>query len=676
MPHESDLPLPGSGSSGPGLANPLLDWNEQGLPVAREFGDTYFSVENGLAETRHVFLGHNSLPQRWADHTGTFRIIETGFGTGLNFLATWQAFREQAGPDCHLHFTSIEKFPLSRDQLQQALALWPELSELAQRLIESSPFLTPGFHTLRWPEERVTLTLIYADVHDALPQLSGPVHAWYLDGFAPSKNPGMWTDALFRQMRRISHASEQPPTVATFTAAGIVKRGLRGAGFRIRKYPGFGRKRDMLAGEFALSCGPERPASHSALPWLNLPPPLPPGSDVVVVGAGLAGCSTARALAERGIRVTLLDGEGIASGASGNPQGGLYIKLAADDSAQHSGFYRQAYEYALNRVKSLLGPADGQRWDDCGVLQIGWDDKEQQRQQKYLSNNQPPAELIQAVSPAIAAQLSGNDLARQGLLFPAAGWVAPADFCQALADHPLIEFRREHIHRIENAGDGVRLIAAAGEIAADAVVVATAWAARELLSQAYLPTKKIRGQLSYLNTSDLPQHTGVLCAHSYMPPPLNGRLCLGATYNLRSEETRLTEEDHLTNLSHLQDFGPQWQKVADPQRITGGRVGFRCTTPDYLPMTGPVTETTEFVERFGILRRNARHVPALTVPWQPGVFLNIGHGSRGLASAPLCAEILAAMITGDTLPVGQETMEALWPGRFLLRDLIRGKLQT
>lgn len=664
------------------LTSPELDWNQQGQPVARQFGDTYFSVENGLAETRYVFLGHNRLPERWQDWQGPFRIIETGFGTGLNFLATWQAFREQAhqaNQDCHLHFTSIEKFPLTLEQLQQALSLWPELEPLAQQLLEQYPLLTPGFHTLHWPQERVTLTLVFADVHEALPQLNGPVHAWYLDGFAPAKNPAMWTEALFGEMRRLSLQTWQetstPASIATFTAAGLVKRGLKGAGFSIRKQPGFGRKRDMLAGQFGLSCGPERPDLSSPAPWLRLPQARPPGSCIAVVGAGLAGCTTARALAERGYRVVLLDESGIASGASGNPQGGLYIKLAADDSAQHSGFYRQAYERALTQVQQILGPADGKRWDNCGVVQIGWDNKEAARQQKYLDNNQPPAELIRPASAEAISQLSGNTQDNHGLLFPAAGWVAPAEFCEALVNHPAIEFQSARVTSLQADESGVELSMGEQALRADAVVIATAWAAKALLPQCYLPTKKIRGQLSYLDPEGLPQHSTVLCAHSYMPPAIDGRLCLGATYNLRSEETALTDADHQTNLSHLSDFGPDWAAATEHSRITGGRVGFRCTTPDYLPMAGPVADQTLFIERFAGLRRNARQIPQADMPWLPGVYLNIGHGSRGLASTPLCADMIAAMIHGDASPVANSTLEALLPGRFLLRDLIRNRIK-
>ena len=204
------------------LASPDLSWNDQGLPVSQQFDDPYFSVENGLEESRYVFLKHNHLPQRWKDHSGEFHIIETGFGTGLNFLMTWQSFVEyKKQPDSRkhdaqknndpetewLHFTSIEKFPLSKEELQQAMSLWPELATFTELLLQQYPLTIPGFHHLVWPEHKVRLTLIFDDVHNALPQLSGPVHAWYLDGFAPSKNPQMWSDSLFQQMRRINNRS-------------------------------------------------------------------------------------------------------------------------------------------------------------------------------------------------------------------------------------------------------------------------------------------------------------------------------------------------------------------------------------------------------------------------------------------------------------------------------------
>lgn len=651
---------------------PELSWNEAGLPIADAFDDPYFSVENGLEETRYVFLKNNQLPERFKTGSGPFRIIETGFGTGLNFLATWQAFSQVATPERWLHFTSVEKYPLTREQLTKALALWPELSDFSHQLIKRYPPATPGFHVLSWPEERVTLTLIFADVHDAFPELNGPVDAWYLDGFAPSKNPAMWSDELFKEIRRISRnpSSHRIPSVATFTAAGLVRRGLKGAGFHMAKVPGFGRKREMLAGTYQATIGPEKSTRHNRLPWQLTPAPLHYGSHVVIAGAGLAGCTTARALAERGFKVTLCDPEGIASGASGNPQGGLYIKLAADDQATHSDFYRQAYLLALKEVRRILGdPAKDNNkaryWDECGVLQLAYDEKETKRQQRFIERHQPTAELVESVR-------RGD---RDGLLYPAAGWVSPVDFCKALIEHPKIQFNKTAVTGFFGEQTDITAETAIGAIHADALVIATAHHVKELAGDdTYLPVKKIRGQLSYLDTTSLPDLTQVLCARSYMAPPINDCLILGATYNLKDDEPALRDNDHRTNLSHLTDFGQEWEQKASMADIIGGRVGFRCTTPDYLPMAGPLVQKQAFIELFQPMTKNAKRIPREPMPWLSGVWLNIGHGSRGLASTSLCAELVAEQMIGDAVCASQTVTDALSPNRFILRDLVRNKL--
>lgn len=648
------------------LTSPFLTWNAQGLPVSDQFDDPYFSVENGLEETRYVFLQQNQLPKRWRNWQSNFRIIETGFGTGLNFLATWQAFSETANNECWLHFTSIEKYPLTLEQLRQALALWPELSHLSERLIEAYPNLTPGFHSLIWPDARVQLTLIFDDVHNALPQLSGPVHAWYLDGFAPSKNPEMWADSLFQQMRRLS-LGQQDCSFATFTAAGLVRRGIKGAGFHVNKVAGFGRKREMLSGQYRASNGPEQPSTQHCLPWLCMPEPIgktPSDAQVAIIGAGLAGCTTARALAERGFKVSIYDKTGIAAGASGNPQGGLYIKLAADEQATHSDFYRQAYEVALNRVQDVLGaPASEQdsdlapTWDNCGVVQIAWSQKEQDRQTKFLEKTQPPQTLLEQTP--------------LGLRFTQAGWVSPKDFCEALLEHPHICFKQAEITNLT-------------ELTADAIVLANASQAKDLLPEAYIPSKTIRGQISYLKAEGLTELEQVYCAQGYMAPARDGKICLGATYNLHDESEAIRESDHLTNLAHLKDFPAPWPELAeaaltsekpDLSNIVGGRVGFRCTTPDYLPMVGPIADTQQFLARFVSLTKNAKRIPQQAMPWQSNLYLNIGHGSRGLSSTALCADLIVSMLTGDAPSVSNQVLEALLPSRFLLRDMIRGKIK-
>lgn len=287
------------------------------------FGDVYFSRASGLEETRHVFLRHNRLEERFAAlrPSGSFTIAETGFGTGLNFLCAWQCFDACAPAGARLHFVSAEKFPLTPADLAQALALWPELSAFATPLLAQYDVLTPGWHRFVLAGGRVTLTLMIGDVLDVLPQLDARVDAWFLDGFAPSKNPDMWQQPLFQQMARLSSPGA---SFATFTSAGAVRRGLAEAGFEVKKAPGHGHKRHIVHGGIATP-----PDAGWQEPWFARPEPRWRERSVVVVGGGLAGASTANSLAQRGWQVTVIERmPQLASAASGNPQGVLYTKLS------------------------------------------------------------------------------------------------------------------------------------------------------------------------------------------------------------------------------------------------------------------------------------------------------------------------------------------------------------
>ena len=230
----------------------------------------------------------------------------------------------------------------------------------------------------------------------------------------------------------------------------------------------------------------------------------------------------------------------------------------------HTAFYLAAYQYALPFMQRYLGPgtADNPYWQQCGVLQLAYDDKEASRQQKFTASQTLPAELVQPVDAAQASALAGSPQPRGGLFFPSAGWVSPADLCRRLLQHPAIEVLEQAVTHLQpqaqGQAQGWQVYTGTGVLTADQVVVASAYEATDLLPQAYLPLKRIRGQLSYLechpNTSAL--HT-VLCGRSYLPPPRDGRQCLGgATYNLRDDEPALREQDHLTNVQHPGRFRP------------------------------------------------------------------------------------------------------------------------
>lgn len=646
--------------------NAQLDWDEHGQPLSRSYGDVYFSRANGLEETRHVFLAHNRIIERCQALPAGGRLIigETGFGTGLNFLCAWQAFAEHAPQDARLHFVSVEKFPLTQADLQRALALWPELAPYAGQLLAQYRAIHPGFQRLLLDGGRVVLTLMVGDVLECLPQLDARVDAWFLDGFAPSKNPEMWTDALFTELARLSAPGA---TLATFTSAGFVRRGLIAAGFAVVRVKGFGHKREMLAGPF------QAQQMQRAVPWFARPA-LPTGErQAVVIGAGLAGCATAASLAARGWRVALLERhDDVAREASGNPQGVLYLKLSAHGTAL-SRLIVAGFGHTRRLLERLQRGID---WDACGVLQLAFDAKEAERQSKLAAAF--PSDLLHALSQEEAEQLAGIGLPAGGLFYPDAGWVHPPALCRQLVQHPLIELRPYQEALSLSRQDGRWRVAGENATLAEAPVLVLACAAEisRLLAAANLPLKRIRGQISRLPASAASSALRtVVCAEGYVAPPRAGEHTLGASFDFHSADLTPSVAEHAGNLELLREISLDLAERLDAQTLDPatlqGRAAFRCTSPDYLPLVGPLAEQQAFNEAYAVLARDARQIPETPCPWLPGLYINSGHGSRGLITAPLSGELIAAWLENEPLPVPRDVADASHPNRFMLRTLIR-----
>jgi len=221
-----------------------LDWSVKNVPRSLRFGDLYFSDLDGLDETKYVFLNGNKLPEIWMC-TDRFIIAETGFGTGLNFFAAWQLWRENSTPNGNLIYYSIEKYPLTISQIVKSIGHWSDLKPLLEEFKKDYASTEVNSQTILFDEGRVTLKLIFGDVKEVLSQATFSSDAWFLDGFAPSCNPAMWSEEVFLEVARLSKKGTR---LATFTAASAVRRGLRDVGFYMVKIPGFGRKREMLTG--------------------------------------------------------------------------------------------------------------------------------------------------------------------------------------------------------------------------------------------------------------------------------------------------------------------------------------------------------------------------------------------------------------------------------------------
>jgi len=233
-----------------------------GTPISETYGDIYYSSAGGHAQALHVFLAGNGLPARWQGRD-VFTILETGFGLGLNFLATWRAWRDDPQPSRKLHFVSLEKHPLTAADLALAHAAWPELAGLAAQLRGLWPPLVAGAHRLEFEGGRLILTLIFADAVEAVPALAAAVDAFYLDGFSPARNPELWSTALCRSLARLAVPGA---TLATWSVAGSVCRALSAAQFTVEKRSGFAHKRQMLVGHYGRLSSPlNAPANYPTL---------------------------------------------------------------------------------------------------------------------------------------------------------------------------------------------------------------------------------------------------------------------------------------------------------------------------------------------------------------------------------------------------------------------------
>ena len=594
-----------------------LAWQD-GLPYSTRFGDVYFSAGSGLEETRHVFLAGNQLAQRFAALSSgeSFTIGETGFGTGLNCLSAWQLFEKCAPPGASLDYFSIEKFPLADEELRAALALWPELKELTDALAMRWRRRVPGWNRWNLAGGRMRLTLAFCDVAEALSEASGKIDAWFLDGFSPAKNPEMWVQPVLEHLARLSNTGA---TLATYTAAGWVRRGLQQAGFHVERTPGYGRKREMLRGN---------------LPGAKVPATAPPSA--LVIGAGLAGCAAAHALAQRGVAVTLIDrARSLASAASGNPRGILHARFGAGMSALHR-LVLASYGHALALLDEVL-PVDDEKRAECGLLQLAATEDEALRIAKLSSLAWPP-HVLQPVDAAQATQLADMILEQGGLWFPAGGWVSPAELCARLAEHPLItcDFEREAT-ALAQTTSGWQISGEGWQKEAQQVVVCSAHHARKLQPFAAFPLQPVRGQVTELPaTNESSQLRTVLCAGGYVTPAAHGFHVTGATSVFDDDTTQLRAAEHEHNLAQIAAHVPALTRALGKvdATILTGRAAVRCSLPGATPLVGEVA---------------------------PGLYCSLAHGTRGLITTGIAGEAVAAAMCRQLAPLPVPILVALEP---------------
>ncbi len=626
----------------------LDDGSVSGTPYSPRFADRYRSELGGIRQAQEVFLAGCGLPQAWSGQA-QWCILETGFGLGLNFLATWAAWKADLNRPRLLHFVSTEAYPASAADVLRSVADLPELLPFARQLQAQLWGLLPGIHRLVFEDGQLLLTLCIGDAKAVLRQQQFEADSVYLDGFSPQKNPAIWDIHTFKAVARCCRRGTR---IATWTVARSVRDALTQCGFVVKKAPGTPPKRDMLQGEYDPHWEPKKPVTkHSPLA----------ASTCVVIGAGLAGAAVAASLARRGWKVTVLDAANTpASGASGLPAGLLVPHVSPDDSLL-SRLSRSGVRLTLQQAQALL--QQGTDWNATGVLEHGVDGMP--RTLPGWSQDWPDAAADWSRA-ATAEQLAqcGLPATSLALWHKPAAWIKPSSLVQAWLAGAGIEWRgHARAAQLRPGPLGWQVLDASGQLLAEAqlVVVAAAFSTQGLAAQVQaveLALQPVRGQVSWgrhpqHESHDPPEQTPF--SPPLLPPfPVNGhgglmpavpgpdglRWIMGATYERGSQSLDVQSQDHQQNLARLQVLLPKTAAQLAGEFADAGLqawTGVRCATPARLPVLGPIATSSSGAQ----------------------IWVCTGMGSRGLTFAALCAELLAARLHGEPLPLEKRLAQAL-----------------
>lgn len=617
------------------------------------YGDVYHSTAGALGQTEAVFLRGNGLPQRWRGRP-SFTVCETGFGLGMNFLALWRAWREDPARSRRLHMVSVEAHPFDREELARILArIAPEpLRRLADQLVEGWPVCLPGLHRLEFEHGAVTLTLGFGRAETVVPRLRARVDAFFLDGFAPKRNPDLWQPSLMRELARLAAPDA---TLATWASAGAVRRALTEAGFEVTRQPGYAGKLHMTVGVRAATVhsgsSPAGAAGSSAglheHAWnvARAADETNKSAEIVVIGAGLAGGGLAQALALRGRSVVVIDTDAnaCAMAQAGHLAAALTPVVARDDNPR-ARLSRAGSARAWARWAGLPEDASPRR---CGTVQVERDEGRSAALHDTLAQLQFPRQWARAVDREEAAELAGLPVARGGLFFQDGMLVQPAKLIPALLGTPGVRQLVGHVWdlRFTEAGWLVRDTAGAVLAQAPTVIVANAYGARALLQNSGLldplprlaQMHRLAGQVSILPAAELAG--GPRCivgGEGYLLPAVRGQCVAGSTYEHAASVSEISAQGQATVLAKVQGLLARDLPASLRPGELAGWAGWRAVLPGRLPAIGPLSHA-------------------------PGVWMATGYASRGLSWSALAGDVMAAALCEEPVPLESDLLAAIAP---------------
>lgn len=592
----------------------IAAWDRAGPPRSRRHGDIYFSADDGLGEARSVFLAGCGLPGAWAGRR-RFTVGELGLGAGLNMAALLHLWGESRPPGGHLQIFSVENDLLGPGEVARAFAPWPEIVGVASLLASRWPARARGFHRVDLPELHATLDVAVMDGAEGLTAWRGGADAWFLDGFSPALDPGLWTPDI---LGLVAARSAPGARAATYTVAGAVRRSLAEAGFTVARRPGHGRKRERLEAT--------RPGA---------PPPESPIPRVAIIGAGIAGAALARALRALGAEPVIFESHRPGAGASGGPAALAAPRLDAG-LGDIAALFAQAARRAIDIYNQAAGAIIGQ-----GAVQLASGPKDESRFQTIAGSDLFAPGHMQVLD-AEGARARVGEACGPGLRIADAVVLDP----KALFAAWLPDVRTAPIARLEKTGGVWRVGDAAGDLLGvfDVVCLAAGAACGDLCPG--IPVLPVRGQANWapgVTDPDLVALGAISFGAYVLPTP--GGVLFGATHDRGDLGVEIRDTDTARNLAGLKAALPRLAGRLSTVKVQGW-AATRATTTDYLPLAGA---------------------------WSESLYVLTGLGSRGFTLAPLLAEHIAADILGAPSPLPQRLADLVAPSRFAARAARRGE---